>query len=221
MTSDVPAATAGATPNAMRSTGTMTKPPPSPTSEPKMLAATPMRNSAAMLEAVTGQGARTPRALALHAPDVPPVARVDANHVARVDEQRYVHGRAGLELRGLGGAGGRIALEPGIGLLDAELDVRRKVRADRRAVVELHGDPHAVLEEVGRVADDLALQRDVLVRLVVHEMVAVGVVVQHLHVAVVDGRALELLARAERALHRRAALDVLQARPHERRAFAR
>src|SRR5665213_3314808 len=64
-------------------------------------------------------------------------------------------------------------------------------------------------------------QREVLVRLAVHEVVAVVVVVEHLHLAVVDRRALELLAGAERTFDGRAALHVLEPRAHEGRALAR
>jgi hypothetical protein len=52
-TSDVPATSAGGTPNARRSTGITRNPPPSPTSEPNTLAAAPIRNSASALSAVT------------------------------------------------------------------------------------------------------------------------------------------------------------------------
>ena len=85
------------------------------------------------------------------------------------------------------------------------------------AVVELHVDDHAVLQEVGRIADEIALQRDVFERLLIHEMIAVGIVVEHLHLPVVDDRALELFAGAEGPLERRSGLDVLQARANERR----
>ena len=108
-------------------------------------------------------------------------------------------------------------LKPGSVSTDFELDVRGQVDADRRAVVELHVDLHAVFEKVGGVADQVALQREVLERLVVHEVVAFGVVVEHLHFAVVDRRALELLAGAERPFDRRAGLDVLEPGAHEGR----
>jgi hypothetical protein len=42
-----------------------------------------------------------------------------------------------------------------------------------------------------------------------------------LHFAVIDGRALEFFAGAERSLDARSALDVFEPRPHERRALAR
>jgi|GEM_PF-5974427 len=43
--SDVPAATAGPTGNAIRMVGTTTNPPPRPTIEPRILATTPAMNS--------------------------------------------------------------------------------------------------------------------------------------------------------------------------------
>src|ERR1035437_8448173 len=162
---------------------------------------------------------RSAGSLVLDAPDVAAVARVDADHVAGVHEERHVHRRAGFELRRLGRAGRRVALEARIGLFDFELDVGRQVGADRGRVVELDADLHPVLQEIGRVADHVALQREVLVRLVVHEVVAVGVVVEHLHLAVVHRRPLELLTRAERTLDGRSGLHVFQTRPYERRPF--
>src|SRR5581483_6407400 len=219
ITRDVAAAAAGATPNAMRSTGTTTNPPPRPTSEPNTLAAVPTANRISASPAfIAANGAE---ASALDAPDVAAVARVDADHIARVHEERDLDRRPCLQLRRLRRAGRRVAFEAGIRLFDLQLDVRRKRGADRLAVVELDVDPHPVFEEVRGIADDVALQRDVLVRLVVHEVVAVGIVVEHLHLAVVDRCALQLLAGAERAFHRRARLDVLQPRPHEGGAFAR
>ena len=89
------------------------------------------------------------------------------------------------------------------------------------AVVELHVDDHAVFQEIRGIADKVALERDVFERLLVHEVIAVGVVVEHLHLAVVHDRALEFLARAKRALQRGAGLDVLQPRAHEGRSLSR
>src|SRR5579862_3699899 len=149
------------------------------------------------------------------------VAGVDANDVACLDEERHLYGGTGFEFRGLGGVGGRVTFEAGIGFDNLELDVCRQVHADGRAVVKLHVDHHAVFQEVGRATDEIALQRDVLERLLIHEMKTVGIVVEHLHLAIVDGRALQLFTGAERPLERRTGLDVLEARPHERGAFAR
>ena len=116
-----------------------------------------------------------------------------------------------------------VAVSPsktGIGLDDLELDVGRQIDADRRSVVKLNVDDHSVLEKVGRPADDVALQRYVLKRLLIHEMEAVGVVIEHLHLAVVDRRALQLFAGAKRALQRRARLYVLHPRANERRTLS-
>ena len=129
------------------------------------------------------------------------------------------YGGPGFQLRRFRRPGRGITLEAGIGLLDLQLDVGRQVDADRGPVVELDGDPHPVFEEVGRVADQLALEGDVLVALGVHEVVAVGIVVEHLHVAVVDGRAFQLFAGPERTLDGRPGLDVLEPGPHEGRAL--
>ncbi len=117
-----------------------------------------------------------------------------------LDEERNVDGRAGLQPSGLGRVRGGVAAKAGVGLHDLQLDVRRQVDADRRAVVELHVHDHSVLQEVRGVADQVALKRDILERLLVHEVIAVGVVVEHLHLTVVHHCALEFLPRAKRPL---------------------
>src|SRR5271154_788385 len=139
------------------------------------------------------------RLLALDAADVAAVACVDFDDVAGVDEKRDLDARAGFEFRGLGGPCCRIAFETGIGFFNLEFHVRGQVDADRCIAVELHGDPHPVFEKVGGIADEIFLQVDVFVGLVIHEVIAIGVVIEHLHLAIVDGCALELFAGAERA----------------------
>ena len=57
----------------------MMKPPPSPTSEPKMLAPTPIAKSSAKSAAFS-------LLLVLDAPDIAPVARIDFYHVTWIDE---------------------------------------------------------------------------------------------------------------------------------------
>ena len=94
-------------------------------------------------------------------PDVATVARVDADDVAAFDEERNGDGRAGLELGRLRRVRRGVAFEAGIGFDDLQLDVSRKVDADRRAIVELHVDDHAVLQEIRGIADEVALKRDV------------------------------------------------------------
>src|SRR5579875_759458 len=156
----------------------------------------------------------------LNAADVTPVTRVDAQRVAGVDEQGNLHGCARFELGRLGRAGRSVALESGVRLRDPQLDVSRDVHADGVALVELHVDLRAVFEKIGRLSDQVALDRDVLVRLRIHEMVAFGVVIEHLHLAVVNRRAFELLTRAEGAFDRRSRANVLEPGAHERRALA-
>src|SRR5690348_8735221 len=79
--------------------------------------------------------------LLLGARDVLARARVDADHFAFVDEQRHPHHRAGLELRRLLAAGGRIAAHARIGLGHLQLDVRRW-RDHQRDVVPQGDDAH-------------------------------------------------------------------------------
>src|SRR5437660_5295124 len=63
------------------------------------------------------------------------VARVDAHAVSLVDEERHVDGKAGLERRRLGRRVGGVALEPGVGLGDLELDRGGQLHAEDASLV--------------------------------------------------------------------------------------
>src|SRR5207253_3888895 len=80
------------------------------------------------------QSARPPARLPLAARDVLARAGVDADHFTLVDEERYPHHRAALELGGLLAAGGGVAAQPRVGLDDLELDVRRRRDHERHVV---------------------------------------------------------------------------------------
>src|ERR687887_233470 len=68
--------------------------------------------------------------------DVAPLARVDLDAVADVDEERHLHRRAGLELRRLRHVRDRIPLHARLRLDDGELDGGGKVDPRRTSVDE-------------------------------------------------------------------------------------
>ena len=108
---------------------------------------------------------------------------------------------------------------PGIGPGDGQLDEVRQLHGDRAAVDEQHVDLDVLLEEVARVADLVGGERDLLVGLEVHEVVAV-VAVQVLHALVLEIDQLHLLAGPEGRVDDVAEPEVLQLGAHEGAALA-
>src|SRR5258706_4669979 len=60
---------------------------------------------------------------------------VDADHIAWLDEKRYLDRGPGLELRGLGGPRHRVSLESWIGGDDFQLHVDRQLDPDQAVLV--------------------------------------------------------------------------------------
>ncbi len=132
-------------------------------------------------------------------------------------KKRYLDDRARLERRGLRPALGGVAADAGIGAGDRELDEVGELDRRRRAgnVENVH---LGVLPQVlPRLADLVGRQRELLVRLGVHEVVAV-VLVEELHVLFFEVDKLDLLARSERVVDDLAELHVLELRPSNQRA---
>src|SRR5690349_14159879 len=99
--------------------------------------------------------------------------------LAFLDEERHAQLHAGFEDRDLRHvAGRRVAADARLGGLDLQLDVRRELERDGPAVelVDLHLE--VVDEEVPILAGHLGRERERLERLLVHEVVAVGVRVE-------------------------------------------
>src|SRR5262249_59161403 len=101
-------------------------------------------------------------------------ARVNLDGVANGDERRNVDLHAGFE-------GGRLvlgcrrgALERRLGMLDEQFDRRRQFEADRLSLVEDGLRLVLFLEGLDLIADPLAVEVDLVVRLHVHEDVVLG-----------------------------------------------
>src|SRR5665647_2323446 len=160
-------------------------------------------------------------ALTSDAAEVAAIARVDLHLLAGHDEQRDLDLQAGLDGRRLGAAGRPVTLQAGLGVGDLELDRRGHVDEERDALVDGHRD-RAVLEEVVLgVAHRLFRDDELRVVGVVHEHVAVAVVVQVLHLAAVHGGRVDLGVGVERAVDDLAAQHVLELRAYDRVALAR
>ena len=84
-----------------------------------------------------------------------------------------------------------------------------------------HHRHRSLHEEPGRVAQNVGCHGDLVVGLVVHEDEVLALAVEHLHLALVDRRPLDLLAGAEGAVDHRAGSGVLEGGAHEGGALAR
>src|SRR6056297_1113773 len=146
---------------------------------------------------------------------------VDADEVALVDEERDVDGGAALELGGLGGAGGGVPLDAGLGLRDGEFDLARDLDGERFARSGLDEKVHlAALFDEASPLDAARRERGLLVGLRVHQVQAELVLVEELVLVALDAGLLDLLTRAERVVDDLAVADILQLRPDERAALA-
>src|SRR5688500_11198652 len=159
-------------------------------------------------------------ALLLHTFHVRVRARIDLDQVADVDEQRDRDLRAGLDRRGLLDVARGVTADAGLRGGDLEEHERRQRDVDRALVEEQHAARQVVLHEVGRLADQLARDRDLLVALLVHEDQVVAFLVEELHLALLDVGRLELLAGPDVPLDDGAGEEVLELRPRERGPLA-
>src|SRR5262245_36304067 len=145
---------------------------------------------------------------------------VDLDALALVDEGRDLHRDAGLHLGGLEGIGGGGVLDARLGVDHREHHGGRDLDADGAAVVEVYLDV-GVGQEVARLAfEEVRLQRELLVVLLVHEDVAVAVLVEVLHLARIDESAFDLVLGAEALVGLGALVDVLHLDLHEGAAAA-
>src|SRR5215217_3495324 len=147
-------------------------------------------------------------------------ARVHPHPVTNVDEERHLHHEPGLEGSGLAPPGGRVALEPGVGVGYLEVHVRRRLDAHDLTIRREHAYRAVGHDVSGRHADYVFLDRDLLVGLGVHEVEEIPIPIEISHRPRLGPHALELLARPEGFLDHRPRVDVAQPLPDERPTLA-
>jgi hypothetical protein len=91
-----------------------------------------------------------------------------------------------------------------------QLDRRRQLDADRLVLVKHHLGFFVLLEVVDQVADPLAVEVDLVVGLLVHEDVVVALLVEVLHLALVEVGLLDLVVGPEALGDDGAGLEVLE-----------
>src|SRR5919204_4609314 len=111
------------------------------------------------------------RRIRLGALDVLTGPRVDLDLVPAPDEKRHVDAEAGLHRRWLRRARRGVALEPEVGIGDRHHDRGGHLDADRRALVLAQDHGHAVGQVIGRVAEEVLVERELIVGGRVHEVV--------------------------------------------------
>src|SRR5450759_719556 len=147
-------------------------------------------------------------------------ARVDANLVAFIDEQRNHKREPGLDFRGLVGARSGITLDTRLSLRDNRLDECGQLDADR-LLEEVHNVDNDVLDEIlGPIAKVIPGQSDALVGCGVHAGVDAVGIVQILHLLVLEICALDLLVGTEGLLDDVAGHEVIHLQADKWRALA-
>src|SRR6478609_787270 len=147
-------------------------------------------------------------------------AGVDLDLLAGGDEERDADLVAGLQGGGLGATGGAVALDARVGVLDGQLDRGGQLDVEHLALVLGDGGGEALDQEVGGVADGLAVDHELVVRVHVHEDEVLAVHVRELHVPAVDGGRFDLHAGVERLVDDLAGEHVLELGAHEGGALA-
>src|SRR5581483_8098933 len=163
----------------------------------------------------------TLRSLAKHAFAVFARARVDADQVALVDEQRHAELRARLDGGRLGDVARGVAARARLGRGHAHLDEVRHRDADDLAVEELDLADHVVLQPAPLVGDRVLEHVDLLVVGLVHEDEVLALLIKEGHRLLFDVCGLELFARPDVVLDVSAGEQVLHLGAGEGGAFAR
>ena len=110
-------------------------------------------------------------------------------------------------------AGG--ALDAGRGIEDLQIDGRRQLDAHRFAAVELDLDGHLGLDVVDGPAQHLARDVHLLVGGCVHETKGGAILVQVLHLVLVERGPVERVLRAQLLVRHRSVANVAQLHAHE------
>ena len=127
----------------------------------------------------------------------------------------------GINLRLLGDvAAGGVAFDSWHRLDDLEVHLARELDRDWLAFVHREGDFEAFLEVLALVTDDVVRHRELFVGPGVHERVAGCIMEEVLHVAVLHVDDVDRFGHLKGLLKRAAALEVLDAGAHKRRALA-
>src|SRR5712692_2937175 len=148
------------------------------------------------------------RAALLHALDVGPARGVDPDPLAFRDERGHLDDEARLHLGRLAHVRDRPALDGRLRLHDRHVYRLRELDPDRAALVHLDLELD-VRDQVGHgVAEHLAREPDLLEALVVHEVIHVAVLVEELHLGLVQDRALHHVYGPETVLADRTVLQV-------------
>src|SRR5579863_383726 len=138
------------------------------------------------------------------------LGRVHFDFLAFVDERRNLHYQAGFGSRGFGDAAGGRALQAGLGFDHGENHGLGKLDAYGLAVEKLDFDFEVGDEVLHGVAQDFLGEVGLLVVGRVHEVVAVAVSVEELHVDFVHGDLLDGIGRTETVLEHGAGAQVAQ-----------
>src|SRR4029453_166364 len=110
------------------------------------------------------------------------LAGIHLHQLTRFEIRRNLNHQAGFQPRRLGLRLRRRALYRGVGLLDAQDDRLRQLDADDAIIEEHRADAaETFLQVAGDVAELFVRQRELLVRLSIHEVIAVAVAVQVLY----------------------------------------
>src|SRR6185503_166755 len=138
------------------------------------------------------------------------LARVcaDANHVAGIDERRHADDEPRLERCRLDLVAGGRALDARHRVEHLEVDGLRQLDADRLGPIELDVDGHLRLQVVHRLAERLAVDVDLFVGRGVHEIIVFAVLIQVLHLALVERRALHRVLGPQLLISQRSAANV-------------
>src|SRR5882757_7377125 len=145
--------------------------------------------------------------IALCPADVRAFGRIHANLLTLVDERRHRNHKPRLHLRRLGHRRRRRRLDARLGLHHRHLNYARQLDADSLAVVVAHADAQIWNQILHRVAKCFALQHRLLKRLI-HEVVVVAVVVQKLHLHLINDDTVDGIGRTKALNEHRARADV-------------
>src|SRR6202035_2833780 len=129
--------------------------------------------------------------------DVAAVGGHDHDLGAGRDERRHHGAHAVRECRRLIGGGRRLAFDRGLGFDHFEHRFGRQLDRHRNALVHGDGHLHLGVQIGGLIADEVGLERDLVVALHIHKVEAFAVLVHELVLAVLDEGALDLIGGFE------------------------